>query len=147
MKPILLAAVFACLMGCAQNPRLKPDATSVAQAVQALTQAMVSADEPSLSRLTAANLSYGHSSGNIEDKAAFIQALVSGTSDFVSIDLLDQTIQVTGETAIVRHILSAKTNDRGTPGEVRIGVLLVWQWQEGSWKLLARQAFRLPQPA
>jgi hypothetical protein len=37
---------------------------------------------------------------------------------------------------------------QGTPDlDARIGALQVWQKQDGGWKLLARQGFRLPAPA
>ena len=48
-----------------------------------------------------------------------------------------------GNSAIVRHTLTADTNDSGKPGKVQIKILGVWQQQGGSWKLLARQAVRV----
>jgi hypothetical protein len=49
---------------------------------------------------------------------------------------------VVGNTATVRHILSAKTFDNKVPGTVRLEILLVWVKSHGSWKLLARQAVK-----
>jgi len=121
------------------------DQKAVAAAVEALRKAMVDPDRETLSRLTMEQLSYGHSSGVVQDKAAFIEALTSGKSDFVSIELSQQTITVVEKTAVVRHILSAVTNDGGKPGQVKIAILLVWQRQEGDWRLLARQAVKLAQ--
>jgi hypothetical protein len=115
----------------------------LADAVERLKKAMIDADRQQLDNITAADLSYGHSSGKIEDKAAFIEALVSGASDFITMDLTNQTIKVVGKTALVRHNLTGTTKDNGVPGNPRLGVLLVWQKQKGGWKLLARQAFRL----
>ena len=48
------------------------DAAAVADAVANLTKAMLAADRAGLTALTADQLSYGHSSGKLEDKAAFI---------------------------------------------------------------------------
>lgn len=115
----------------------------VAAAVEALRKAMINANKASLENIAADELSYGHSSGKIEDKAEFVEALASGKSDFESIDLKDQSIKIAGNTAIVRHKLSAKVNDNGKPGNVNLGVLLIWQKQQGQWKLLARQAYKL----
>lgn len=115
----------------------------VQKAVEALRQAMINADSAALSALTMRELNYGHSGGRVEDKTAFLSALTSGRSDFVAIDLSDQTVQVVGKTAIVRHTLSAKTNDNGQPGSVKLAVLTVWQKHKKNWKLLARQAVRL----
>ncbi len=116
----------------------------VALAVEKLKSAMISGERAALEHIAAADLSYGHSSGKVEDKKEFVESIASGKSDFVSIDLLDQQIKVSGQTALVRHRLSAKTNDGGKPGEVNLGILLVWQKQGKEWKLLGRQAYKLP---
>lgn len=118
-------------------------AKAVAQSVELFRKAMVDADSATLSALTKKELSYGHSSGRVEDKASFIRSLTTGASDFVSIDLSDQTITVVDKTAIVRHTLSAQTNDNSKPGSVKLSILTVWEKDWGKWKLLARQAVRL----
>jgi ketosteroid isomerase-like protein len=119
------------------------DEKQVAAAVQALKTAMVSGNKSQLEAIASPNLTYGHSSGLLEDKDAFVKNITSGHSDFVSIDLSEQTIKVDGDVALVRHKLAAKTNNDGTPGSTNLGVLLVWKKQQGKWKLLARQAFKL----
>ena len=99
---------------------------------------------PALGALVADDLSYGHSGGKVDTKASFIADLLDGKSDFVTIAITDQTIKVVdGNTAIVRHTLTADTNDSGKPGKVALKILGVWQKQGGSWKLLARQAVRI----
>lgn len=120
------------------------DEAAVAAAVQSLRSAMIDADKAALEKLTAAKLSYGHSNGRIEDKAAFIGNLVSGQSDFVTMDLSAQTIAITGQTAIVRHTLGGQINDSGKAGTVNLYVLLVFGKEGGQWKLLARQAVKIP---
>lgn len=115
----------------------------VASTVERLKQALISGDRAQLDDLASENLSYGHSSGKIEDKATFVETLASGKSDFVKIDLIDQTIKVTGKTALVRHKLLADIADGGKPGTVNLGVLLVFHKHRGDWKLLGRQAFKL----
>jgi ketosteroid isomerase-like protein len=121
------------------------DSTAVAAAVESLRKAMVDADKAALQNLTADKLSYGHSSGKVEDKSTFVENIVSGRSDFVSIELTNQTIVLSGDAALVRHTLSAATNDGGNPGSVKLNILLVWQKQKGEWKLLARQAVKVAQ--
>lgn len=116
---------------------------AVANVTEQLRLAMINPDKNQLEKLVAENLSYGHSSGAVDDKTTFVDKLVSGQSDFVNIDILEQSITITGKTAIVRHILQATTNDNGKPGEVKLRVLLVWLQQGGKWKLLARQAVKM----
>jgi len=121
------------------------DEKAVSDAVEQLRTAMINGDKAVLENLTSDKLSYGHSGGHIDDKKEFVEKLASGSSDFVTIDLTEQTISISDKVAIVRHTLSAKTNDGGKPAEVHLKVLLIWQKQKGGWKLLARQAIKISQ--
>ncbi len=124
------------------NAQSKQEA-AVAKAVEELRKAMVDADSVMLDKLAAPELSYGHSGGHVDDKAEFVQKIVSGKSDFVTLEFPEQTISITKNVAVVRHKFNAKTNDGGKLGEVHLAVLQVWQKQHGSWKLLARQAVKI----
>ncbi|MEM9832309.1 MAG: nuclear transport factor 2 family protein [Bacteroidota bacterium] len=116
---------------------------AIADAVETLRTAMVDAHEAILKEITLDELTYGHSSGLLENKSEFVEALVSGKSDFKNMDLSNQTITVVDETALVRHELKANVVDSGNPASIHLGVLLVWQKQKNDWKLLARQAYKL----
>ena len=115
---------------------------AVAAHVEMLRKAMIDADTVTLLKLTNNKLSYGHSGGHIDSQQEFIHKIASGSSDFVTMDLTEQTISVTKKTAIVRHYLSAKTNDNNKPNEVHLKVMLVWQKLKGNWILIARQAVK-----
>ncbi len=117
---------------------------AVNQAIEALRKAMEDADKARLEELVADQLSYGHSSGVIESKAQFVSVVAGKKTIYKSIALLEPTATVAGTNAIARHIFTAETEADGKPGSARVGVLQVWQKQDGRWKLLARQAFRLP---
>lgn len=136
-----IAIVFLNIVSFSQTK----DEKAVADAVEQLRNAMVNGDKVLLEKLTEEKLSYGHSSGHIDNKKEFVDKLTSGSSDFVTIDLSEQTISVSDKVAVVRHTLNAKTNDAGKPGEVHLKVLLIWQKGKDGWKLLARQAIKLTQ--
>jgi len=110
--------------------------------VEQLRKAMIDADAEKLKELSASELNYGHSGGHVENQAEFIEKIVSGKSDFVTIEFKDQQIQIVKDIAIVRHNLVGTTNNSGKVGVVDIGVMLIWQKQQGKWKMLARQAFK-----
>ncbi len=120
------------------------DEAAVTAAVENLKKAMIDGDKAGLEKITAEKLSYGHSSGKVEDKTTFVDNIVTGKSDFVTIELTNQIVSVSGDAAIVRHTLAATTNDNGNAGSVKLNILLVWQKQKGQWKLLARQAVKVP---
>ena len=116
---------------------------AVAQAVSALTRAMLNPERAALEALSHAVLSYGHSAGRIETRAEFIANLVERGNPFGEINITSQTVQVTGEDAIVRHTMTGHTTGGGRITPVNIGSLQVWKRQGGAWQLYARQAFRL----
>lgn len=115
----------------------------VTAAVERFKKALVDADKTMLEELTATELSYGHSSGKEENKTQFIGRIASGSVDFITIDITDQTVKLVGKIAMVRHVFTSKLVDDGKPLDIRIGVMMVWQKQKGEWKLLARQAYKL----
>lgn len=116
----------------------------VEAAVNKLTKLMVTPDSVALDKLILNNLSYGHSSGKIQTKQEFMHSLLSAESDFVDINLTDQTVIVQNKTALVRHTLSAKTNDKNVPGNVKLYILLIWSKEKSGWKLIGRQAVKVP---
>ncbi len=115
---------------------------AVAAAAEKLKMAMISGNQQDLEAVVMDELSYGHSSGMLDDKKLFIDKLVSGKSDFVEIDITDQSVQVINKTGIVRHTLSARTNDNNKAGTVTLKILLVFVKDHGQWKLLTRQAVK-----
>ena len=115
----------------------------VSNAVESLRKLMIDPDSLQLSKLISDQLSYGHSSGKIESKSEFLTSLLNANSDFMEIILSDQKIIFAGNCAVVRHHLTAKTNDKGVPGNVKLHIMTVWVKEKKHWKLLARQAIRL----
>lgn len=111
--------------------------------VEILRKAMIDADGAKLKALTSDKLNYVHSNGNFQNQAEFIEGIVSGKSDFVTIEFQDQTITILNDAAIVRHVLAAHTKDGGIDRDIKIGIMLVWQKQKNNWVLIARQAYKL----
>ncbi len=140
MKKIIVLPllIFFGLITAAQSKNEK----AVAAVTESLRKAMIDADSAMLDKLTSDKLTYGHSSGHVEGKKEFISKIVSGKSDFVTMELPEQTIMISKNIAMVRHKLNATTNDNGKPGEVHLQVLLIWQKLHGNWKLVARQAVK-----
>lgn len=144
MKSLLLGLLCTSLACASYANNDLQDQKQLEEKVSALRTAMIDGDREALLALSAPQLSYGHSSGAMEDQAAFVEKIASGKSDFVTMDLREQTITISGDTALVRHNLKADIKDGGVPNTIELGILLVWQKQAGDWKLLARQAFKFP---
>ena len=114
----------------------------VEAAVKKLTKAMLDSDIPVLSALASGQLTYGHSSGKVQNKAEFLESFKTGASDFTKIDIKDQTVYIVNNTAIVRHLLDADTNDNKQPGHTTLKIMTVWTKQGNQWVLIARQAVK-----
>jgi len=119
------------------------DAAAVKDAVEGLRKALLAADKGRLEQLSAAQLSYGHSDGRVQAKAEFIDGVMTRKAVVKSIDFPELSVAVAGDAAIVRNLYVSESETDGKPNSVKIGMLAVWQKQDGSWKLLARQGFKL----
>ena len=137
---LALALLFSSSVMAAQSA----DEAAVAQAVEALRKAVIAKDKAQFEALLADQLIYGHSDGRTETKAEYIADATSKRALWKSIDLTNQTVRVTGDTAIVRHLYTGESErEGGKIQSTKIGVVTVWQKQGGNWKLLARQAYRI----
>ena len=115
---------------------------AVAKSVEAFRVAQITADAKAFDALCAAELSYSHSDGRVEDKAAFI---TNGKSKFLSLEYLDPQIRVVGPAAIVRFHWMAQSESvpDGKKSNTNLHILMNWQKQGGDWKLLSRASTKL----
>lgn len=145
MKNILSLLILFCAVqvGVAQTK----DEQAVAAAVEKLNKGILDPEKALLESIASEGLSYGHSGGKVQNKAEFVEDLLNGPFDFLSVKTSNQRIMVNGKNAIVRHTFIAKASNAGVPVDLNIGNLLVWRKESGQWKLIARQAFRVPEPA
>lgn len=135
---ILCVTLFFANAGFSQSKEYE----RVEAALEKLRLAMISGVREDLEYITDESLSYGHSSGAVENKSEFVEKIASGKSDFLTINNTDQKISITGNVAVIRHQLFATNNDNGKPGEVKLKILLVFKKVGKDWKLLARQAVK-----
>jgi len=141
IKKLIFAMSF--LVAITVFGQKKNDKDAVTDATEKLRLAMISGEKFTLESLILPELTYGHSSGIIQNATEFVETLVTKKSDFLTIDITNQNISVVGNTAILRHHLYATTADLGkAPGDVSLDILLVWTKVKNDWKLLARQAVK-----
>jgi ketosteroid isomerase-like protein len=119
------------------------DEAAVKQSVEALREALLKADKTQLERLTSDHVSYGHSDGRVQDKPEFINGVMTRKATVKLLTFPDLKVSVAGDAAIARHLYESESETDGKPNNVKIGILSVWQKQDGNWKLLARQGYKL----
>ncbi len=118
----------------------------MAAAVEAFRKAMLANDRKQFEELCADQLTYGHSTAKVQTKQEFIAEATSGKTTWQSITLTDQNIQLAGAAATARFVFTGQNETDGKTNAVKIGVLMVWVNQQGKWRLLARQGYKLPPP-
>jgi ketosteroid isomerase-like protein len=118
---------------------------TVAKSVEAFRAAQFAANPEILAALCAAELSYSHSDGRVEDKATFIANATNGKSKFLSLAYQDIVIRVVGDAAIVRFhwVGESEAVADGKKSATNLHILMNWQKQGADWKLLSRGSTKL----
>jgi ketosteroid isomerase-like protein len=137
-------AVPGLLLSGFSNAEASADEAAVSENVEVLRKAILEADKSKLDQVASGQISYGHSDGRVETKEQFINGVMTRKQVVKSLAFPELKVAVVGNAAIARHIYLAESELEGKATTTRIGALQVWQKQEGAWKLLARQGFRLP---
>ena len=120
------------------------DEAAVTQSVETLRKALLEQDKAKLDQVASTQISYGHSDGRVETKDQFITGVMTRKQTVKSLAFPELKVAVVSNAAIARHIYLAESELEGKQTTTKIGALQVWQKQDGAWKLLARQGFRLP---
>ena len=144
-RHLLLPALALGLLAVIPAFALSPDEEAVAKKVEAFRTAQIAQDAKALDELSAPELSYSHSDARVENKAEFIKNATSGRSKTLSLQYKDPTIRVVGDVAIVRFhwIGEAEAVADGKRSSTNLHILMNWQKQAGTWKLLTRASTKL----
>jgi len=136
MRSILTTLLcITCLVVIAQN-----DPSEVVNQMKRFHELMVQNDT-SIGQYIDDSLSYGHSSGWVENKTDFVSDLKSRI-DYHSIKEDSIIARVHGKLANVRFVGVYDSTLDGRRAEIRLKVLEVWVKKKKGWKLFARQAVR-----
>jgi ketosteroid isomerase-like protein len=138
-----LSAGIAVGLTCSAAWASSADETAVNDAMNRLSAAMIAGNAQQMQALTTDTLTYGHSSGKVQNQAEFIDTIASGQTRYKRIDLTKTVTTVTGGNAVIRDHFNGTTESAGKLADVDFDVLRVWQKQgDGEWKLLARQGYK-----
>ena len=147
MKKILLALALVCLVAA---PAFAAGEADVEKAVEGMRLAMLSGKKADVEKIPMKSLIYVHSAGAVDDYQIWQDKIIDGKVDtYKKVEFNKQTINVDGDVAIVRHIFDGTVISKGVnndqPYDVHLGVMQIWRKDAGTWKLFARQAYKLPQ--
>lgn len=155
LRSLLLSACLSFTLGSA----FVRAAESTASASSAVIAAVAAADEERMSATKAADparlsailsddLRYAHSNGKVDNKASFMESLVSHKTVYEKFDYKERTISVAGPGVAImtgRLIVDVRTGEQKQV--IDLGYLAVWREENGKWRFLAWQSCKLPAPA
>jgi ketosteroid isomerase-like protein len=144
-RQLALPALAIGLLGMVPAFAASADEDAVARNVEAFRAAQVASDAKAFDALCAAELSYSHSDGRVEDKAVFIANATNGKSTFLSLAYQDTKIRIVGTAAIVRFhwVSESQAVADGKKSANSLHILMNWQKQGADWKLLSRASTKL----
>lgn len=107
-------------------------------------EAMVKVDVATLGEILRDDLTYIHSSGQIETKAQVIDEIATGKLKYRALVPSEQTVRVLGDTALVTGRAQIKATSGGKALGFWVRFTEVWARSEKTWQLVAWQSTRLP---
>jgi len=120
------------------------DEDAIAKNVEAFRAAQAAGNAEGLAPLCAEEMSYSHSSGAVDTKAALLAGVKNANYKWTTLEYKNPTVKVVGPAAIVRFNFVGEqefTDGKKTPQNLHI--LMNWQKQGNDWKLLSRAATKL----
>ncbi|MCS3447266.1 MULTISPECIES: nuclear transport factor 2 family protein [Bradyrhizobium] len=136
--------ILLCATTLANTVAKAGDDGDLAQLIESLRTAKQTKNKMQLENLCDDHLSYGHSSGKIDDKAAFVAGAMSPKWRWISLDFLDSRTKTAGDLAISRMTLAGTYEVDGSKQiSIKDGVVMVWRRESGQWKLFLRQAYKI----
>jgi ketosteroid isomerase-like protein len=143
MKKLFLIVLIVSSIGAfAQNSKEE----DVWKRSEALNNAIfVKKDSLALVDLVTKEVTYGHSTGAVEDKATMIKNAIGNRGGYKNIEFERITINVDDKTAVLRHNLrGVSLNGAGQESPLNLQILQVWKKDNGKWRIWARQAVKIP---
>lgn len=109
--------------------------------------AVVDGDVAALSSLLTDDLTYTHTTGQVETKEQFLAGISSGKLDYQSIQPSEVQVRIygtAGDTAVMTGRAEMKVNAQGRDLAFASRFTSVWVKGDGGWRMAAWQSTRLP---
>jgi uncharacterized protein (TIGR02246 family) len=145
---IVLALLLIPGMAGATDPKDLRE-TEVRAADAKRMDAMVRGDIETLASLLAPDLTYTHSTGEVQTREVLLETISSGRLDYVSMVPSDVRVRVLGDrAAVITGRADVKLIAQGKENTVALRFTSVWlksgDARDGGWQMVAWQSTRLP---
>ncbi|MEW6127015.1 MAG: nuclear transport factor 2 family protein [Acidobacteriota bacterium] len=151
MKRTLLIIAFIMLVASSASARITSRQTSnkvekeILKLEQARVDAVTKGDTTKLEQMFSDDLVYTHSNARVESKADFLNSVKTGSIRYESMNHSDVTVNVYGNTAVMRGTSDIRVVNAGQSIALKIRFTTVYVKKDGRWQMVAWQSTRLPQ--
>ena len=115
---------------------------------QRLYRAQVAGSVDGIEPILSADLRYLHSTGVAESKAEYLRGVADRLYEYGTIASREVRLHVSEDLAIQDGIVGMTVSAKGAPKTlIQLLFCLVWRREGAQWKLLYRQATRIPEKA
>jgi ketosteroid isomerase-like protein len=137
-----LLTILSVLAGVSMAADKSADAVKTAE--KAWASATVAGNEATLKLILADDLTYTHSTGETDAKAAFIGNL-KGARKYHKLNHESMDVRLYGNTAVLTATAQVETSQNGgSVNSAHLRFIHLWVLQNGRWQLVAHQSLRLP---
>lgn len=146
MKSLLLTCLA--LTFAVAPLRAASDPAAWRAADDARVQAMISADPAKLAAAFSDELLYVHSNGKADTKASFVESLTTGKSKYNSITYEQRDFREVAPGLVLMNGRCRVLLGKAAPfTELHLSYLAAYRLEKGSWRFLAWQSCKMPEPA
>jgi hypothetical protein len=123
-------------------------ASQIAALEQRLYRAQVAGAAGEIETMLSADLRYLHSTGVAESRGEYLQGVIDRLYEYGEISSRSVRLNVSEDLAIQDGIVDMTVSAKGAPKTlIHLLFCLVWRREGARWKLLFRQATRMPEAA
>jgi ketosteroid isomerase-like protein len=123
---------------------LRDDVKKIEELENKRYDAMLNADIHVLDDLLHEDLIYSHSTGGLDTKEIYLNALRDGVSIYKTVKRDDQTVRIRGDIGLVFNHVQIHAEHKGSDLRLDNRLLAVWSRDKGIWRLLAIQSGAIP---
>jgi hypothetical protein len=121
------------------------DIQIIAEREAELYRAMLAFDYTALDAILSDDVSYIHSTAVVETKAEYFAGMRRGLYEYGGIDIRSANTRMFGGIAMTTGIMDMLVGANGSvKNTIRLQHVLIWRQEAGTWRLLLRQATRIP---
>ena len=138
---VLIAILFLASLHAADDPQI----ATLKAADDARVAATMAADRDKLEAAFSDELRYAHSSGNVDTKASYVEAVASGKLKYSVMNYEERnfTFPAPGVALMTGKVHLTAVTATGT-ADGTFMFLAVWREEKGQWRFMAWQSCKLP---